>query len=1177
MSESLLQNPWKGLNTYREGEVLYGRDDEIAQLSKLVMQNVQTVVYGRSGIGKSSIINAGLFPRARRSGLFPVSVRLEHNAAPYVTQIRRAVQASLADLHPGCGAKAEGRAEELVAHSGMGEESLWEFFHRFRYTDETGQPIRPLVVIDQFEEIFTLAKDREQFDTFFHQLADLLNEVMPDELVGDVDVKTADETDLFGGLAVQAAAQSYLQKSEFHLVFVLREDFLSYLERNTAFIPSLRTNRYCLQAINDEQAASVIMNPRPGLVSTDVAELIIQKVTGDDSVHIDGVPETSVDSAILSLYLSRLFEKMKEQGQQVFTADLVETYSSNIISDFYEEGTRGLSFTALRYLEEELVNKEGRRDNRDRMSVLEHTRLLPEQLDHLVRDVKLLRQFSYGGTLRIEFIHDILCPTIVAHRDKRAAERAARRARRRTAVWIAGFAAFALLVGAYWGIYWWRNECVVSECYASFERRGGWPVGVGAPLTQDEQKHTPLYYRLSKEGHGTPHFTRVDVCSSRGMLPNTPRLDCLEVNPNTDAADVEAQRFIGMLRQVESITFEAGETGMIEKEVVRAAHDSTLFVVSYFHPNAGKETGTSHELWQTFLTPQGNSLQLRHNRLDRAKVVWDKDGRMTSIAYFDDQGVTRTAADSVFGYHWHRSAQADTVIRYAVDDCGRPIERAEGWNVLVQINRNGSTDTRYSQAYAETDSMPSLWVGAVWGCARVVTKGDSTLYYAPSDFSRTVGVSIHRCNEFGQVVEERLYGRLPEARPQHVTYTYDLKLGYLTSRCQYAADGRRFAPTPSYVNHESWNYFTDGTLRSERHRSQRGEEYRLERQRDERGNLVRELLVDRSKGSYVDRRISHDYRKNRTVTFFLGRGGKPMNMNVLVENETFNVYRIETDSTSRRCIRRYFCYDEDSGHERPIPTTYTNDKDHMLLTYFRSLTTYDKEGNCITYQAFDIDGAIVRSMRYYNQNGECVARAAMGVDGTPVRCPNWEEEGFAYYKVYFSRNFSGYYNSITAANEWDAASVFFDAPNDRAYHVENVNFKGDTLVSHYQINRDFYSYVFRDAQNLGRMKMPYLHILSKRSTLYARYGLRDGDRIVAFGAWRWGNTEAQLEQEWTRWAAGGRPVYMVVLRPQMDRRNAYQRLAFATVVCAGGEVKKEEYHILPLTLDEEAAIKQVKI
>ena len=44
-------NPWKGLNFYVEGEVLYGRDREIESLSQYIINNTQTVLYGKSGIG----------------------------------------------------------------------------------------------------------------------------------------------------------------------------------------------------------------------------------------------------------------------------------------------------------------------------------------------------------------------------------------------------------------------------------------------------------------------------------------------------------------------------------------------------------------------------------------------------------------------------------------------------------------------------------------------------------------------------------------------------------------------------------------------------------------------------------------------------------------------------------------------------------------------------------------------------------------------------------------------------------------------------------------------------------------------------------------------------------------------------------------------------------------------
>ena len=56
-----MKNPWLGLKTYEEGQILYGRTEEINTLSQNILFNIQTVIYGKSGIGKSSILNAGVF------------------------------------------------------------------------------------------------------------------------------------------------------------------------------------------------------------------------------------------------------------------------------------------------------------------------------------------------------------------------------------------------------------------------------------------------------------------------------------------------------------------------------------------------------------------------------------------------------------------------------------------------------------------------------------------------------------------------------------------------------------------------------------------------------------------------------------------------------------------------------------------------------------------------------------------------------------------------------------------------------------------------------------------------------------------------------------------------------------------------------------------------------------
>jgi len=414
-----MNNPWHGLRTYVEGETIYGRSEEIQLLTLLILQNKQSVIYGKSGIGKSSILNAGIFPKIRKKNVFPICIRLEHSSdIPYLEQIKNTIQEEID--------KANGliKIKEIVNKTL--QETLWEFFHRVEYYNENGERIIPLLVFDQFEEIFTLENDVKKVNNFFRQMADVINNVMPDYLATSntsdnsqqQNIDSGDFLDL-GLDSLNLQTYAYEQELNVHIVFTLREDFLSNLERNTTDIPSLKNNRYCLQPINEEQAAQIILCPKPGLVSSDVAKLIIEKVTGEHDFEIDGIPEIQVDAAILSLYLNQLYQKMIEDDEDIISRRLVDTYSDNIIKDFYQNAISHLSGKCIDWLENTLVNEEGRRDNRDKTTVLKETGINDETLHQLIDEVKLLRQFSYGGNLRIEYIHDILCPIVVKNREYR--------------------------------------------------------------------------------------------------------------------------------------------------------------------------------------------------------------------------------------------------------------------------------------------------------------------------------------------------------------------------------------------------------------------------------------------------------------------------------------------------------------------------------------------------------------------------------------------------------------------------------------------------------------------------------------------------------------------------------------------------------------------------------------
>lgn len=431
-------NPWIGLDSYREGQILYGRSREIRDLSMAVFHNRQTVVYGRSGIGKSSLLHAGIFPEARLRGCLPVSVRFNHSGETgYSDQLFRVISDAVTTY---------GGVMTDTVEDGGAIRSLWEFFHRFR-PEKDSKPLTPLIVVDQFEEIFTLSKSAEQVRAFFDELADLLNDVMPDYLQSAVQQTSASASggSMFDGLDFHLPDNRYMQDANFHLVLALREDYLSYLERYSSRIPALKQNRYGLLPITYSEAMEIITQPRPGLVSEEVADKIIRQVVTDEDIN----PDTPVDSAILSLFLSRLYEKKGDAP--TIERRLVEEQGDALLEDFYAEIVAPLDKKTVWFLEDTLINADGHRENVTLESLYKNAWLSRPTVDTLEKS-HLLRLFSYGDVQRLEFAHDVLCPIIVRRRTQRLNEERYRKSRRR-AIWSYVIVFAVLFLGLEVGLY----------------------------------------------------------------------------------------------------------------------------------------------------------------------------------------------------------------------------------------------------------------------------------------------------------------------------------------------------------------------------------------------------------------------------------------------------------------------------------------------------------------------------------------------------------------------------------------------------------------------------------------------------------------------------------------------------------------------------------------------------
>ena len=401
MSNSHHTNPWLGLTSYEfeDSYKFFGRSVESGQLSDAIKNNTVTVIYGPSGSGKTSIIKAGIFPKLIQEYYFPVYIRLQHNSnINYSGQILKAIEdAALSkniDIENVCD------FDEIVNE----KDSLWVYLHTHNFWSTDNYPFIPLLVIDQFEEIFTLNQNIAKISDFFNLVDDLYDHLPPPDVQSIVE-----------------SSESYipfLTDVKYKLILSLREDFLARLEDYSRDIPILRKNRFGLKAMNGQQAYEVITNPVPGLVDDHVAIKIIQKVSGyHHEIIKEKLSDISVETSILSLFCSELYKRMNDASMQVISGDLVDTSGDNIIEDYYISSVNSVSRRTVLYLEDNLLTKSGFRN----------TIALEDAIDHGVdkRDIgelqnkRLIRIEIINGTERIEYTHDILCRVAKERRNKR--------------------------------------------------------------------------------------------------------------------------------------------------------------------------------------------------------------------------------------------------------------------------------------------------------------------------------------------------------------------------------------------------------------------------------------------------------------------------------------------------------------------------------------------------------------------------------------------------------------------------------------------------------------------------------------------------------------------------------------------------------------------------------------
>ena len=356
--------PFKSLDyfTPEDASIFFGRKTATGELLDKVVGSRIMILYGRSGAGKSSILNAGLCPQLLKDSRLPVYVRVHPFEADLVQEIKRAMFPPSLKPWPRL-------LEELTLHEFLGLACT----HRNRRTREL------VVILDQFEQFLISLPDAKIRVPFIETLRDCYE----------------DRT-----LAAR-------------FVISLKHENLGDLDEFEKYIPLILQNRYSLPPMSEAEVKEAITGPVQAIgkgISFEPAllEELVKELGGDN-----------VELTHLQIVCNELYEALPE-GQQVITTDLYQELGKvdKILSTYLDKTLEPLpeyKHKVARLILMELVSSEG--TNRilrlpDFMRVIPpEPSVLEDVLQYLINN-RLLRRGTAPEEKEYELAHAYLAEEI---------------------------------------------------------------------------------------------------------------------------------------------------------------------------------------------------------------------------------------------------------------------------------------------------------------------------------------------------------------------------------------------------------------------------------------------------------------------------------------------------------------------------------------------------------------------------------------------------------------------------------------------------------------------------------------------------------------------------------------------------------------------------------------------
>ncbi|MFK7925811.1 MAG: hypothetical protein AB8H47_27935 [Bacteroidia bacterium] len=233
-------------------DVFYGRTQDIEALYKNLNVNDLVVLHGKSGMGKSSLLNAGLIPMIEeRNQFYTLFIRF----GSYNPQRPESLTNIFLDKVKAVLAEKSAFLPEIEGSNIQNRPSLWQYVKRLQWEKREEEGI--LLILDQFEEIFTYPE--AEVEAFRQEYSEVVFNRMPEGFRTNLYKQVEADPDLLDRYQNELEFLDY--PPTLKLLMGIRSDRLSFMDRLSSSIPNILKNTYEVKPLRLQQAREAIVKP----------------------------------------------------------------------------------------------------------------------------------------------------------------------------------------------------------------------------------------------------------------------------------------------------------------------------------------------------------------------------------------------------------------------------------------------------------------------------------------------------------------------------------------------------------------------------------------------------------------------------------------------------------------------------------------------------------------------------------------------------------------------------------------------------------------------------------------------------------------------------------------------------------------------------------------------------